>query len=186
MTDLARLLVVDDDPNVVRTLGAVLEREGYKVYTAGSPAEVDALTKKEQFDCAIVDLRLGKANGIDVVKKLRAKQPDCVSIILTGYASLESAVAAIRQDAYDYLFKPCDLDELKLTVKGALERGVMVRALREQFKQQRVLNTKLQAYVEEVQHSLDTFNSDLEKKVMELENLKDKLQDNTAPDNKGS
>ncbi len=185
MTDPARLLVVDDDPNVVKTLGAVLEREGYRVYTAGSPADVDVLVKKEQFDCAIVDLRLGKANGIDVVKKLRTRQPDCVSIILTGYTSLESAVAAIRQDAYDYLFKPCDLDELKLTVKGALERGVMVRALREQFKQQSALNSKLQAYVEDVQRSLDRFNTDLEKKVMELEDLKEKLPDKPPPEKRG-
>jgi DNA-binding NtrC family response regulator len=185
MTNSARLLVVDDDPNVVKTLAAVLSREGYKVHTAGSPAEVDNLVKKEQFDCAIVDLRLGKANGIDVVKKLRVNQPDCVSIILTGYASLESAVAAIRQDAYDYLFKPCDLDELKLTVKGALERGIMVKALREQFKQQHALNSRLQSYIEETQQSLDRFNADLEKKVMELDTLKETLHDNPARDKKG-
>jgi len=128
MGDPARILVVDDEENVALTLGEVLKREGYHVHIAASPSEANALISKEEFDVALVDLRLGTSNGIDIIKTLRSQQPACVTIILTGYASLESAIEAIRQGAYDYLVKPCDLDELKLTVKGAVERGEMVRS----------------------------------------------------------
>ena len=112
MKRLTRLLIVDDDESVALTLKAVLEQDGQKASMANSIAEVSGLLKKEPYDVALVDLRLGEEDGIDVLKLLHGRQPDCVAIMLTGFASLESAVAAIRLGAYDYLMKPCDLEEL--------------------------------------------------------------------------
>lgn len=117
------LLVVDDDANVAFTLQAFLESEGYAVKTAKDPNEMESMLPSDLFDVAIVDLRLGDSSGMSVLKTLRREQPQCAVIILTGYASVESAVDALRQGAYDYLMKPCDLDELKLTVEAAMVQG---------------------------------------------------------------
>lgn len=153
MAKAARLLMVDDEENVAVTLRAVLEREGYLVWTAASASEVDALVDQQEFDAAIVDLKLGDDDGIDVLKRLRTRQPDCVAIMLTGYASVESAIAAIRQGAYDYLTKPTDLDQLKMTVLGAVERSAISRALRE--RERKSGSKKTGTLAQELQHSLE-------------------------------
>ena len=125
MKKTPHLLVVDDDANVAFTLQAFLESEGYTVKTASDPQEMENMLPHENFDVAIVDLRLGDSSGMSVLKTLRKEQSQCAVIILTGYASVESAVDALRQGAYDYLMKPCDLDELKLTVEAAMVQGPM-------------------------------------------------------------
>src|SRR3970040_467455 len=90
-----RLLIVDDDANVALTLQAVMEQDGYQVWSANSVEEADALITSQEVDVALVDLRLGEGSGIDVLQSLRTRQADCVPVMLTGYASLESAVDAI-------------------------------------------------------------------------------------------
>ncbi len=137
MVNPTHLLLVDDDPSVAITLKAVLEQENCMVRTSKSPTEVNDLLGHEQFHVAVVDLRLGQANGIDVLKILRGRQPDCASIVLTGYGSLETSVAALREGAYDYLLKPTNLDQLKRTVKGARTRSDASRACRECLEEQR-------------------------------------------------
>src|SRR3712207_6330560 len=119
----ARILVVDDEESVAVTMQAVLEQEGYRVWSATSATQARRLFGQEELDVVLLDLRVDTTDGIDLMRELRGRQPDCVPIMLTGYASLESAVRAIREGAYDYLVKPCDLDELKLTIARAVERG---------------------------------------------------------------
>lgn len=166
-----RLLIVDDDPSIVETLGAVLKREGYEVWSAYNKSELLPLVKKQEFDVAIVDLRLGEGDGIDTLNILQTQQPDCFSIMLTGYASLESAVAALRNGAYAYLFKPCDLDELKLTVKGAASRSAFSRSLRQHLDEQRDIQSTILQTVEDNQKGLERLKSELEQKVRELAEL---------------
>jgi DNA-binding NtrC family response regulator len=168
MTDQVRLLIVDDDVNVAVTLQAVLEQEGYHVWAAESGAKAESLINTEEFDVALVDLRLGDADGVEVLKTLRVQQPDCMGIILTGYASLESAVEAIRQGAYDYLVKPCDLDELKLTVRGAAERGAMARAVRVRLEEQASALEEMRALIHELRRDLDSATAELNQRTQEL------------------
>lgn len=169
MSKSARLPVVDDDESVTITLQAVLERDGYFVLTASSAAEVQGLLGKERFDVALVDLRLGDADGMDVVRRIRASQPGCEAIVLTGYASLESAVEAIRQGAYDYLVKPCDLDELRLTVKGAVERSMLAWIASKRLEDQDAAIREMQALVQELRRNLDRISSELAEIKLQLQ-----------------
>jgi signal transduction histidine kinase len=116
-------------------------------------------------------------DGIDLVRELRAVQPNCVPIMLTGYASLESAVRAIREGAYDYLVKPCDLDELKLTIARAVERGRLTRTLNQRVEELQVANARIHSLAEELQERVTRATADLSQKVTELSEAKARLEE---------
>ena len=176
MAEPARLLVVDDDENVSVTIQAVLEQEGYAVRTALTAGAARKLFNAEQFDAALLDLRLDDADGIEVLQELRLLQPHCSAIMLTGYASLESAVRAIRQGAYDYLMKPCDLDELKLTIARAIERGRLVRSLNERIEELQTANATIRGFSDELQQRVDEATAELSLRLEELGQAKRALE----------
>lgn len=151
MAAAPHLLLVDDEESVLLTLKAVLEREGYRVSTAGSGAAAIDLFDSQVFDAALLDVRLEDMDGTALMKILHDRQPDCGPIMLTGFASLESAVLAIRQGAYDYLMKPCDLNELKLTVAHAVERAGLSRALRERLDDLETANGTIRRLTKELE-----------------------------------
>jgi signal transduction histidine kinase len=124
------VLVVDDNPALVDNLREILEDAGYGVHGAGSCA--DALARaKEGFDVALVDVRLPDGDGTLLAPKLRELQPDGQVILLTGFATVESAVAAVRAGAWAYLLKPCATPDLLL----AIEQATRQIALREEKRQ---------------------------------------------------
>ena len=125
----ARVLVVDDEENVVVTIAAVLRMDGYDVDVARSAAEAIAKVRAGDHDVVLTDLRLGDASGQDVLAVVRRERPQTVTVMLTGYASLESSIAALREGAYDYLVKPSDPEELRATVRRAVERRQLMRRL---------------------------------------------------------
>ncbi|MGH2584751.1 MAG: ATP-binding protein [Dehalococcoidia bacterium] len=175
--ETAQIMVVDDETSVALTMQAVLQDEGYRVWTAGSAAEARGLLRRERFDVALLDLRIDNIDGIDLMREVRATQPDCVPIMLTGYASLESAVRAIREGAYDYLVKPCDLDELKLTIARAVERGTLGRSLNERVEELQAANAKIGSLAEGLQARVDRATRDLSQKVAELSEAKERLEE---------
>lgn len=148
------VLIVDDDESVVETLQEVLQRDGYQVMATGAASAVGALLERAEFEAAIIDLRLGASNGIDVLKMLRDRQPDCAGIVLTGYASMETAIAAVREGVYDYLTKPCNLNELKLALARAAERNFLRRALRERIAELEAANRRTQEMAGEMEQEL--------------------------------
>ena len=170
------LLVVDDEPSVAVTVQAVLELEGYRCLSATTAAEARTFLAAEAFDVTLLDLRLEDADGIEFLHEVHERQPDCIAIVLTGYASLESAVRAIREGAYDYLMKPCDLDELKLTVARAAEHGALARALRERVEELEAANAKIQMLATDLQQRVDQATADLSQKVDELSEAKRGLE----------
>ncbi|HEX6513555.1 MAG TPA: diguanylate cyclase, partial [Chloroflexota bacterium] len=105
------------------TLAAVLSREGYDVCTAATADPALDLAAAKPFDVVITDLMLpGAQQGLDIVLALRESRPSTEVIVLTGNATMSSAIEALRQGAFHYLTKPCNLDELKLTVQRAIEK----------------------------------------------------------------
>jgi signal transduction histidine kinase len=172
----AQIMVVDDEESVAVTMQAVLQQEGYRVWTANSAPEARQLFGRERFDVALLDLRIDTTDGIDLMRELRAAQPESVPIMLTGYASLDSAVRAIREGAYDYLVKPCDLDELKLTIARAVERGALVRTLNQRVEELQVANDQVRRLADELQGRVDRATADLTAKVAELSEAKDRLE----------
>jgi len=108
-----RLVIVEDDPAFARTLGRSFERRGYTVYHAASPEALAKLTQNEAFDYAVVDLKLGTASGLRCVQMLHELSPQMRIVVLTGFASIATAVEAIKLGAAHYLAKPANTDEIE-------------------------------------------------------------------------
>lgn len=115
------ILLIDDEENMRRSLGALLRKEGYHIETAPGREEAIELAAKHSFTLLIVDLKLREADGIETYLRIKEKNPHILAIIITGYASVESAIGAIRAGIYDYLVKPFRPEEILLTVKRALD-----------------------------------------------------------------
>src|ERR1051325_2790646 len=116
-----RVLVVDDEENVRITTAAILAQEGYEVSTADSGREALASAARAHYDLVLTDLRMDDMDGMALLHELQARHPNVVTVVLTGYASIESSIDALRQGVYDYLVKPCMVEDLKRTVRRALE-----------------------------------------------------------------
>lgn len=117
----SRILVVDDEENVRITTAAILEQEGYELDTASDGHEALDKIKDGDFDLVLTDLRMEGLDGSALLQEICSKHPSVVTVVLTGYASIESSIDALRCGVYDYLVKPCVVDDLKLTVRRALE-----------------------------------------------------------------
>src|SRR5262249_7817592 len=131
IADQPLLLVVDDETSITITLSELLRREGYRVNTANSGAEAVDLISGNDYDLVIVDLHMAGIDGMTVLDELRQRWPLTPGIVLTGYASLDSAIAAMRQGVNDYLVKPSDITDLKLAVRRGLEQRRALLAERE-------------------------------------------------------
>lgn len=121
-----RLLIVEDEETLRESMMRVFRREGYVVEAAGSAEEAIPIIENSSCDLVLTDIILPGINGIELLKKCREFNPDLIVIIMTAYASLETAVEALRAGAYDYVVKPIMHDEINRIVKNALRE----RALR--------------------------------------------------------
>ncbi len=119
---MARVLVVDDDKGMREVLEIMLSKEGYQVTSAPGGREALNICQKSKFDVVITDLKMPRVDGIDVLKGIKESSPETMVVLVTAYASGETAVAAMQEGAYDYLEKNFDIEELKLTVRDALKR----------------------------------------------------------------
>jgi signal transduction histidine kinase len=148
----SKILVVDDEQSVATTIKAILQLDGNEVTAVTSGKEALDLLKAQEFDVVLTDLRLDDLDGIEILRETQKLWPDTVSIMLTGYASLESAVTALRSGAYDYLIKPSDVDELRATVGRALER----RRLRQRLVELEQLDKLKTQFLSMASHELRT------------------------------
>jgi two-component system response regulator RegA len=113
MSEVPRLVIVEDDPAFARTLRRSFERRGYDVSHVASPDELVTLFDGEDFDYAVVDLKLGNASGLTCVQMLHETDPDMRIVVLTGFASIATAVEAIKLGAAHYLAKPANADDIE-------------------------------------------------------------------------
>ncbi len=132
-----KILVVDDEKNIRLYLEHLLKRDGYQVKTAENGEVALSSIANEEFDIVLLDLMMPGIGGLQVLSQLHQQQPDTVVILLTAHASLETAVEALRYGAHDYLFKPCEANDLRESIR----KGVLKR---EQTIQQRSLLTHLE------------------------------------------
>ncbi|MFI5008258.1 MAG: sigma-54-dependent transcriptional regulator, partial [Solirubrobacterales bacterium] len=116
-----RLLVVDDETIVRDSLGAWFRQEGHQVATAESAKEALRLCAERGFDIALVDIRMPGLDGLELQARLAAADPELTIVLMTAYASVDTAVRAMKAGAYDYIVKPFDPDDLSLLVKRAAE-----------------------------------------------------------------
>lgn len=157
----ARLLVVDDEESVALTVGEVLRQEGFHVTTAQSGNEAVARLNESEFDLVLTDLHMEGGDGITVLEEVRRRDPLLITIVLTGFASVESAISALRHGAYDYLIKPCLIDDLKFTVRRGIEHRSLMLAERQARQSLEQLNRELERRVTERTAELQRLNEDL-------------------------
>lgn len=118
--EAARILVVEDDESVALTLGAILEAEGYEVSVTASVPDALAEIERKQLAAALIDLHLDGVGGLAVLPPLKNRWPHAAAIVLTGHASLDAAVKAMRAGADDFLLKPAEVEELKASLARAI------------------------------------------------------------------
>jgi len=119
---MSRILVVDDDRSMREFLEILLDREGYEVVSAANGKAAMGLCKRQKFDLVITDLKMPKVSGIDLLKNIKETSPETMVILITAYASGETAIAAMQEGAHDYLEKNFDVEDLKSAVKDALSK----------------------------------------------------------------
>jgi DNA-binding NtrC family response regulator len=122
-----RVLLIDDDPGLSEVIGMLLEREGYAFDRAGTVKAGLERIKAVDFDLVITDLKLPDGTGLEVIRASRARHPELPIIMITSYSSMESAIAALRGGAIDYIVKPFDNDELLHAIERALKERRIVR-----------------------------------------------------------
>lgn len=121
MTQKGMIHIIDDEPIIHEVLGDLLSSEGYEVENSSSGEEALDKHSSQSFELVLLDLLLPGIDGIEVLKRLKKIDPNAVIIIITAFASVESAISAMKIGAYDYIQKPFKHDELLITVKRAIE-----------------------------------------------------------------
>jgi signal transduction histidine kinase len=157
----ARLLVVDDEESLRITTAAIFEKEGYIVDTASSGDEAIALLGKEDYDLVLTDLHMEGGDGLSVLNQIRRSAPFTISVVLTGFASVESAIAALQEGAYDYLVKPCDIESMKHTIRRGVEHRRLMLAEQKARADLKQLNLDLEQRIEERTAELKHVNVEL-------------------------
>ncbi len=117
-----KILVADDEQSMREFLDIMLKKEGYKVSLASNGEEVVKLVDDDLFDLVLLDIRMPKLDGLSALKKIKANAPETVVIMITAYASADTAIKAMKEGAYDYITKPFKVEEIKLIIKNALEK----------------------------------------------------------------
>ncbi|MBI5074750.1 MAG: sigma-54-dependent Fis family transcriptional regulator [Nitrospirae bacterium] len=132
-----RILIVDDEQIALRNLEHIMKKEGYEVTSTQSGQNALKLLEEQQFDLVLTDLKMEKVDGNQILKRCKELSPDTEVIMITGYASLQSAIQVMKKGAYDYVTKPFKLDEVRKVVKEALEKVALKKEnhqLREQIE----------------------------------------------------
>ena len=156
-----RLLVVDDEESLRITTAAILEKEGYHVDTASSGDEAIALLADKDYDLVLTDLHMEGGDGLSVLNQIRRHSPLTISVVLTGFASVESAIAALQEGAYDYLVKPCDIDSMKHTIRRGVEHRRLMLAEQKARTDLEQLNLDLERRIIERTAELTRLNGEL-------------------------
>jgi len=129
------LMLVDDELRYLETTAKLLARKGYQALTAPSGVEALEKLKKEYVDVVILDVKMPGMDGLEVLKRIKAAHPLVEVIMLTGHGTIDTAVDGMRNGAFDYLTKPCDVDEL---INKGEEAFIKKQAMEEKIRQAQV------------------------------------------------
>ena len=143
-----KILLVDDEPRILTLLHSVLRTEGLEAVSAKDGPTAMALLKAQKFDLMISDIRMSPMDGMELFRAARAECPDIPVILLTAYGSVETAIEAMKNGAFDYLTKPFKVDELILTVKRAIEY-CEIKAERDELRETLATQCKFDVVVAE-------------------------------------
>ncbi len=168
-----RILVVDDEERMCQSMQALLSQEGYDVATVLDGRDAIKRAQKERFDLVITDLRMSPLDGIKVLEGINKVSPQTLIIILTAYATLNSAIEAIGKGAYDYLMKPVEFSDLKKTVERGMEKLGWERTQRKLMVELQEKNTLLEQRLRELDAVYEASTSLIS--VLKLEDALDRI-----------
>ncbi len=171
-----KILVVDDDKTVAITLNEILRQSGYYSDFACSGKEALDFLRRHKTDLIIVDLRLNDMNGLDLLTESRKLQPASMSIVLTGFGTMESAIRAMREGAFDYLIKPTDTDELLMRISHVFERRKLMDDLEKRVTELEAANEEIDRINTNLQDDIDLATKKLQEHISELSATKDALE----------
>ena len=132
MNKHARILVVDDDETIRKTMKAILEDEGYLVDLASTGKEAVQKTHEKIYDIALLDIRLPDMEGVELLEKMKDNVPRTRKIMVTGYPSMQNAISSLNKKADAYLLKPVDVEKILQTIKEQLQAQENERKFSEQ------------------------------------------------------
>ncbi|MBI2487010.1 MAG: response regulator [Deltaproteobacteria bacterium] len=155
MRESRKILVVDDENLILKILSDILVKEGYEVKTAFKCSKALQLLKEDSFHVVLTDIRMPEKNGIDLLSEIKKFNPDIPVILMTGFASLVTAVEAVHHGAIDYLTKPLDYDKLKSIIKHAVEKYDLFRENKRLIRELKELNESLELKVRERNRDLE-------------------------------
>ncbi len=155
MKEKIHILVVDDENLILKIISDILVKEGYKVKTSFNCNKALQLLKEDSFHVVLTDIRMPEKNGIDLLSEIKAFNPDIPVILMTGYASLVTAVEAVHHGAFDYLTKPLDYDKLKSIIKHAVDKYDLFRENKRLVAELKELNESLELKVRERNRDLE-------------------------------
>ncbi len=135
----ARLLLVDDDPLITRSLSEFLRLEGYQVDTATDGSSAIAMLAANRYNLVLTDVNMPRTNGLELLRTIKNHYPDVVVLVITGYGTIENAVEAVKMGAFEYLTKPIIDDEIRVTIQKALKQQTL---LSENFQLKQQLNMR--------------------------------------------
>ncbi|KIX14071.1 sigma-54-dependent transcriptional regulator [Dethiosulfatarculus sandiegensis] len=117
-----KILLVDDEKRLLKTFAKLLERQGYEVHSAPDSQEALVVLQARQIDVVVLDIKMPGMGGLELLQTIKQTWPGIPVIMLTGHATVDSALAGLRQGAFDFLIKPCPLETLLEKIEFALER----------------------------------------------------------------
>jgi len=147
----AQILVIDDDPGMRSTLFDILEASDYLVKDYGKGKEALDWIKKNSFDIVLMDIKLPDIDGMKLLEEVRQINPEAAVVMITGYASLETAVDAMKQGAYAYIVKPFNVDEVKTIIQKALHQIRLSRENQRLIDELQLTGRKLESTVKELE-----------------------------------
>jgi len=145
MREQARILIIDDEESIRKSLAAVLEENGYLVDTAENGREAIKKSETKIYNLALVDLRLPDMDGIELLTAMRETTPKMAKIVITGYPSLENAIEAVNRGADGYIVKPYTVEDLLRKIKEHLQRQQEARKYSEE-KVKEFIETRAEEY----------------------------------------
>jgi len=144
--EAAHILVVDDEGAIRYSVSKTLQRVGYTVHEAASGEEALDMMKKQDYDVVLTDIRMPGLTGVELLKRIKEAAPDSIVILMTGYASLGTAVESLRLGAHDYLIKPSSSQDIRQSVAKGVERA-------QNLKRRRTLLDAIRSNVFELSHA---------------------------------
>ena len=124
---MAKILIIDDERSIRNSLREILEYEGYEVKDASDGVEGFKIASEEKFDIILSDIKMPKMDGLELLEKLKESGVDSQIIMISGHGTIETAVEAIRNGAFDFIAKPLDLNRVLITLKNALTNSTLVK-----------------------------------------------------------